>query len=232
MTSATPTSQNNIRIGWLSTGNGEGSLGLLRAVAEAHIPNIEIAYVCCSREPGEAEGSDRFIQYAKQLGIPVVTLSWRKFKHNNATLTSTEQRRLYDNALHKLVKDHNPQLIIMAGYMLITHELHKLAKCLNLHPALPDGPTGKWDEVGEQLVKYNAQHSGVTIHEVTDDLDGGPPLTFCRYPISGLDATAIRERGLQYERALIVQTLVALGTEQISLTGKTTPVDLTKQLPI
>ena len=41
-----------IQIGWLSTGNGEGSIGLLRKILELtkKNKNVSISYVFCNRE--------------------------------------------------------------------------------------------------------------------------------------------------------------------------------------
>ena len=48
-----------IQIGWLSTGNGEGSIGLLRKILELtkKNKNVSISYVFCNRELGEKPGS-------------------------------------------------------------------------------------------------------------------------------------------------------------------------------
>ena len=53
------------KIGWVSTGRGQGSMNLLnamvKAIKEGEV-NGELSFVMCSREQGEAEGSDRYIR--------------------------------------------------------------------------------------------------------------------------------------------------------------------------
>jgi folate-dependent phosphoribosylglycinamide formyltransferase PurN len=56
---------------------------------------------------------------------------------------------------------------------------------LNLHPALPGGPVGTWQEVIWQLIEQRATHSGVMMHLATPEVDRGPTVTYCAYPIRG-----------------------------------------------
>lgn len=54
---------------------------------------------------------------------------------------------------------------------------------LNLHPALPDGPKGTWQEVIWELMRNNADRQGVMIHICTKEHDRGDALTFCGFDI-------------------------------------------------
>ena len=71
-----------MKIGWFSTGRGEGSRGLLSLV-QGHIANggldAGIDFVFSNREPGEAEGSDQFFRLAGEYGLPLEHLSSAKF---------------------------------------------------------------------------------------------------------------------------------------------------------
>ena len=68
-------------VGWLSTGNGEGSLCLLKKGIELVNENkIEIKYIFTNRESGEKKGSDRFIDFAKKNNIKVISYSSQKYK--------------------------------------------------------------------------------------------------------------------------------------------------------
>ena len=54
---------------------------------------------------------------------------------------------------------------------------------INLHPAAPGGPAGTWQEVIWQLIEGDAMETGVMMHLVTSELDKGPPVTYCTFPI-------------------------------------------------
>jgi phosphoribosylglycinamide formyltransferase 1 len=56
---------------------------------------------------------------------------------------------------------------------------------INLHPALPSGPKGTWQEVIWQLISEQAGVTGVMMHLVTPALDRGPVVSFCRFSIRG-----------------------------------------------
>src|SRR3989304_7612525 len=72
-----------LRVGWFSTGRGEGSRRLLPAVVDAigrGELDAEIALVFCNRERGEYEATDGFLELAASYGIPCLTLSSRRFR--------------------------------------------------------------------------------------------------------------------------------------------------------
>ncbi len=120
--------------------------------------------------------------------------------------------------------------------MLITSdEMCRRLILVNLHPALPGGPTGTWQQVIWKLIESDAVHTGVMVHVATEVLDGGPVLAYCTYPIRGpgfddlwTEANskstdhlrtqgedqplfaAIRAEGLRRERPLLVETLRSL----------------------
>ncbi|MCL1810971.1 MAG: phosphoribosylglycinamide formyltransferase, partial [Methanomassiliicoccaceae archaeon] len=56
---------------------------------------------------------------------------------------------------------------------------------INLHPALPDGPKGTWEEVIWALIREGADRHGVMIHICTEEWDRGAALTYCGFPIKG-----------------------------------------------
>lgn len=182
-------------IGWFSTGRGANSQALLKAAVEAtesgHIP-ARIAFVFCNRERDEHEGSDAFMDLVESLGIPLVSFSFRDFRRayrQNHDDSSDAWRADYDRESLRRIEPFGADVIALAGYMLIFSKdggLNKRYPALNLHPALPGGPIGTWQEVIWQLIDQRAEYSGVMIHLATDDLDEGPAVSFCTFSIDGL----------------------------------------------
>jgi len=183
------------RLGWFSTGRGPGSRGLLSAVEGAIKSgdiNAEIDFVFCSREPGEAEGSDEFIKLVRSYNLPCIPYSYQKFKKAYAIPGKTDKNALpewrlkYDREVMKRLANFNPDLCVLAGYMLVVgREMCSKYTMLNLHPAAPWGPKGTWQEVIWQLIESKANGTGVMMHLVTPDLDRGPVITHCTFPIRG-----------------------------------------------
>jgi folate-dependent phosphoribosylglycinamide formyltransferase PurN len=122
---------------------------------------------------------------------------------------------------------------------------------LNLHPAVPGGPTGTWQEVIWKLIETGAQETGVMMHLATPELDKGPPVTYCAFSIRGkpfdrywsaiagrsieeIQQTEgennglfklIREYGLARELPLIVATIKAFADGKVRVTPNKQVVD-------
>ena len=180
-----------LNIGWFSTGRGQGSRNLL-TTAKQHIDSgdidAEISFVFCNRDPGEFEATDGFLRLVEdKYGIPLVYLSSRKHRALRSDWASREQWRLeYDREVMKLLQPFKPDLCVLAGYMLVVgEELCQKYDMINLHPAAPGGPAGTWQEVIWQLIETEACETGAMMHLAIPELDQGPPVTYCSFPIRG-----------------------------------------------
>ena len=184
-----------LSLGWFATGSGATSPRLLQAaldaIAAGHL-DAEIAVVFCNREPGEDEGSDRYHQLVRNAGIPLVTLSDRRFRREHRGEVARKGEALpawrleYDREVMRLLEPHPFDLGMLAGYKLIFGlEAAQRWDLLNLHPAEPGGPKGIWQDVIWELIERRADSAGVMIHLATPELDEGPAVTFCTYRIRG-----------------------------------------------
>ena len=145
-----------------------------------------------------------------------------------------------------LLTPFDPDVVVLAGYMLIVgREMCHRYKMLNLHPALPTGPIGTWQEVIWTLIESRAKATGAMVHLVTEDVDRGPVVSYFTLPIVGgafdrcwqeiegrssleLKATygedlrlfrLIREEEYRREPHLIVATLNALAGGTVEVRG-------------
>ena len=237
-----------LRIGWLSTGRGEGSRGLLRFVQDHILQGRldgQIQFVFSNREPGEAEGSDQYFELVSSYGIPLLTLSSTQFRRaRGGSLASN--RSEFDRQVMQLLSEYQVDVCVLAGYMLIVgSEMCRKFPLLNLHPALPDGPIGTWQEVIWALIEQRASHTGAMMHLATEEVDRGPVLSYCTAAIKGeefaphwqsLDQTNLEEvkstqgeeyplfqliRQAEYQREpyLILETLRALAEGDLVIRG-------------
>lgn len=183
------------KIGWFSTGRDEAARDLLTTVVnkiEDGTIKGEISFVFCNRNRGEYPQSDMFLDLVETYRIPHVTLSSRDFKpqmrkearKNEETLR--KWRIEYDREIEKATEGYEWDLGVLAGYMLIVgEEFCSRYPLINLHPAAPDGPKGSWQEVIWDLIRERAKTTGVMMHLVTAELDRGPVITYCDFPIAG-----------------------------------------------
>jgi folate-dependent phosphoribosylglycinamide formyltransferase PurN len=245
-----------LRIAWLTTGRGPGSYGALETLFEAiddGLP-VELAVVFVNRERGEYAATDRLLDLLDARHVPVETLSSVRFRKQQGGERSRPGeplppwRRAFDEAAATRLARYSFDLAVMFGYMLIaTRRLYDRFPIINDHPALPDGPRGAYQEVIAELIGAGAEESGCMYHLVTGDLDRGPVLSYCRFPIPA-DPSAhvpptitraeiealplydeIRARGVARERPFLIETLRALQEGDLT-TPASRPLDLTAKV--
>lgn len=184
------------QLGWFSTARGPTSQALLAAAWNAiKLGDIsaEIAFVFCSRERGESAETDKFLDQAEGYGIPLITLSFTRFRETHGGhgmglegTSFASWRKAYDKEVLRLLNNYHPDLAVLAGYMLVmTPELCLRLPTINLHPAAPGGPAGTWQQVIWELIENRAANSGIRMHLVTPALDEGPIISFCTYSLQG-----------------------------------------------
>lgn len=199
-----------LRLGWFSSGRDEAARNLLTYVWERRsrgVLDIDVEFVFCDRDRGEAPGTrlgrerEEFFRLVDSLGIPLVTFSSKKFMpelherglaettdHSRPSSNLMQWREAYGERVIEAVETSglSAELSVLAGYMLIWSRAECEAfKGINLHPALPWGPTGTWQEVIWRLIDDRASEQGVMMHLVTPELDRGPPVAYCRFGIRG-----------------------------------------------
>ena len=209
------------KIGWFSTGRGPGSRNLLKTILEniaSGIINANICFVFCSREEGEAEGSDLYLKMVKDQGLNLISFSSRKFKPEMRKQGKDDpnimrQWRIeYDREIMSLLNHHSSDVNVLAGYMLIVgNEMCEEYNLINLHPASPDGPAGTWQEVIWKLIEDRANQSGVMIHLVTNELDKGPRITYCTFPLRDPFINPLWEK---HEQKLKSKSLIQITKEE------------------
>jgi folate-dependent phosphoribosylglycinamide formyltransferase PurN len=177
-----------LNIGWFSTGRGAGSLGLLNFVqqrlAETGV-DARINFVFSNRERGEAEGSDEFFRLVDGYDITLVTHSSAEFRKRIEGRFSARREEFDLEVMDKLA-GLEADICVLAGYMLIvSSKMCRQYHLLNLHPALPDGPIGTWQEVVWELIDSNAKKTGAMVHLATEEVDRGPVVSYVTVPITG-----------------------------------------------
>jgi phosphoribosylglycinamide formyltransferase-1 len=186
-----------LRLGWFTTARGTGSAALYDAVASAIARgalDARFAFVFCNRDPGEDDATDSFLERVRADAVPLVTRSSVGFRRAAGGARSRAGEPLppwrteYDRAVDDALAPYPFDLGVLAGYMLIfEREFVERHALLNLHPALPNGPTGTWREVIRQLIKARADESGVMLHRAIPEVDMGPVVAYCRYSLRTAD---------------------------------------------
>jgi phosphoribosylglycinamide formyltransferase-1 len=142
----------------LISGRGSNMLAIANAARAGEL-NVEIKAVI-SDQP-QAPGLVR----AAELGIATRVLQPKAFP----------DRAAFDEALAGLVASFDPALIVLAGYMRILSAafVRRFAgRMLNIHPSLL--PKYRGLKTHERVLAAQEPEHGVSVHFVTEELDGGP----------------------------------------------------------
>jgi phosphoribosylglycinamide formyltransferase 1 len=152
-----------------------------------------------SREPGApytvskvfSDKSDAAgLEVARGLGVPTQALSPAGPAHRaDAPMRADlSMRAAYDAALAAAINECSPSLVVLAGFMRILSPqfvANFAGKMLNIHPSLLPKYPGLHTH-RRALQAREAEH-GATVHFVTEQLDGGPPVIQARITLTAAD---------------------------------------------
>lgn len=120
--------------------------------------DIEIKAVISNK--ADAYGLTR----AAQAGIPTHHLNHKEF----------DSRESFDAALQACIDEHQPKLVVLAGFMRILSEgftRHYQGRMLNIHPSLL--PKYKGLNTHQRAIDAGEAEHGVSVHFVSAELDAG-----------------------------------------------------------
>ena len=149
--------------------SGRGSN--FRAIAEAGLP-VEIVAVISNRP--QAAG----LAWARERGLPAVALDHTEFA----------EREMFDTKLADEIERHQPDLVVLAGYMRILSPAFIARfedRLLNIHPSLLPAFPGL--KTHERALAEGVKIHGCTVHFVTAQLDHGPIVIQAAVPVRADD---------------------------------------------
>lgn len=144
----------------LVSGRGRNLQALHRACADGRIP-ADLVAVISNRRDAPA------LDYAARSGMNAIALPHDDFSGRSA----------YDVALAATLREQQPDIIAMAGFMRIVGDAFIAefrGRMLNIHPSLLPKYPGLHTH-RRALQAADAEH-GATVHFVTEQLDGGPQI--------------------------------------------------------
>ena len=183
--------------------SGRGSN--MQAVVEAAVPNADIRAVLSNNE--NAAG----LAWAASRGITTAALNHKNFP----------DRESFDRAMMELIDRHQPDLVVLAGFMRILTPAfcaHYEGRLINIHPSLLPAFTGL--HTHERALAAGCRVAGCTVHFVTPELDCGPVIAQGVVPIlDGDTADDIAARVLKVEHQLLPQAVADFAAGRMKIDG-------------
>lgn len=155
------------RLAVLISGRGSNLKALIDACADGRV-NARIVVVISNRPsaPGLA--------HAREAGIPQLVIDHRRYA----------DREAFDRALGDSLASHQPDLVVLAGFMRVLTPgfVRRFEnRMVNIHPSLL--PDFRGLDTHARALEAGVAHHGVSVHFVTAELDSGPVIMQARVPV-------------------------------------------------
>ncbi|MBO6503542.1 MAG: phosphoribosylglycinamide formyltransferase [Kordiimonadaceae bacterium] len=192
-----------LKLAVLISGGGTNLQALIDACNDPSYP-AEIAVVVSNRP--DAYGLER----AKSAGISAECVDHKDY----------ETREDFEDILHDRLKDHDVELVCLAGFMrLLTATFVGKWKdrMINIHPSLL--PSYKGLHTHARAIEDGVRFGGCTVHFVRPEMDDGPIIMQAAVPIDANETEdSLAKKVLTYEHTLYPEAvrLVAEGKVRVS----------------
>lgn len=194
----------------LISGRGSNMRAIAELAAQARLP-VEVRVVVSDK--ASAGG----LETAAAMGIATAVLSPKEFP----------DRAAYDQALAKLVAGYGPRLIVLAGFMRILTPQFIGAfagRIINVHPSLL--PKYRGLHTHRRALEAGDAAHGVSVHFVTEELDGGPVIIQACVDIRPGDTEqTLSARVQRLEHTIYPQAIEWFATGRLTLTGERATLD-------
>ncbi len=143
------------------------------------------------------------LMFAKEHGIATAVIDHKAFAGE------PQPREAFDAALMTEIDQHQPHLVVLAGFMRILTPgfvAHYEGRLLNIHPSLLPAFPGL--HTHERAIEAGCKFAGATVHRVTAELDHGPILAQAVVPVlpddtaDTLAARVLTQEHLIYPKAV------------------------------
>jgi phosphoribosylglycinamide formyltransferase-1 len=182
----------------LISGGGSNMAAIVRAAEqERWAARFDARVAAVISNKADAGG----LALARDRGIPTAVVPHQDFA----------SREDFDAALARAIDAHAPALVVLAGFMRILTPgfvTRYAGRLLNIHPSLLPAFPGL--HTHQRAIEAGCKVAGLTVHQVTVELDHGPILAQAVVPVLPDDtAVSLAERVLVHEHRVYPQAIAA-----------------------
>ncbi|MBX3235647.1 MAG: phosphoribosylglycinamide formyltransferase [Nitrospira sp.] len=198
-----------VKIGVLVSGRGSNLQAIIDAI-EAGRLSATIAVVVSNKK--DAGGLER----ARKHGLTDVFLDPKPFAGQQ------DSREAYDRAVLDVLRKHEVELVLLAGYMKIVTGVLVNAyanRMMNIHPSLLPSFPGL--DVQKKAIEHGCKIAGCTVHFVTEGVDEGPIIIQAAVPIvEGDGPEALAARILEQEHQIYPRAVQLYAEGRLRVEGR------------
>lgn len=198
-----------LRVAVLASGRGSNLQAIIGAI-EAGQVDAKIVVVISNKKDAVA------LERARKHGLPDLFVDPKPFSGR------PDSREAYDQALLEMLKTHEAELVVLAGYMKIVTAVLVNAyanRMMNIHPSLLPSFPGL--DVQKKAVEWGCKLAGCTVHFVTEGVDEGPIILQAAVPILDQDTPeTLAARILEQEHKLYPRAVQLFAEGRLRVEGR------------
>jgi phosphoribosylglycinamide formyltransferase 1 len=193
------------KLGILLSGRGSNFIAIVGNIAQGKLTGCEIAVVISNK--ADAPG----LVAARERGLAAIAIE-----------ANGRKRSEHDQAIIQCLREHNVELVCLAGYMRLLSPGFIQAfpeRILNIHPSLLPAFPGL--DAQEQAFNYGAQIAGCTVHFVDEQLDHGVIVLQKAIPVHETDdAHTLADRILEQEHQAYSEAIARVISGEYRVVGR------------
>ena len=198
-----------LRVAVLASGRGSNLQAVIDAI-EAGTVQAKIVAVISNKKEAPA------LERARRNGLSDLFVDPKPYAGR------LDSREAYDRELLDVLRRHDVELVLLAGYMKIVTTVLVEAfanRMMNIHPSLLPSFPGL--DVQKKAIEWGCKLAGCTVHFVTEGVDEGPIILQAAVPILDADTPdTLAARILEQEHKIYPQAIQLFAEGRLRVEGR------------
>jgi phosphoribosylglycinamide formyltransferase 1 len=198
-----------LRLGVLASGRGSNLQAIIDAIERGTL-QAQVAVVISNKKDAPA------LERARRHGLADMFLDPKPYAGQPTG------REAYDHAVLEVLRKHDAELVLLAGYMKIVTPVLIDAyrnRIMNIHPALLPSFPGL--DAQKQALEGGVKIAGCTVHFVTEGVDEGPIIIQAAVPVVEGDTTdSLSARILEKEHSIYPMAVQWYAEGRLAVEGR------------
>ncbi|MGH7184069.1 MAG: phosphoribosylglycinamide formyltransferase [Nitrospiraceae bacterium] len=203
-----------LRVAVLASGRGSNLQAVIDAISAGTVQAKIVAVISNKKEAPALERASRY-------GLSAFFIDPKPYAGR------LDSREAYDRELLDVLKHHDVELVLLAGYMkIVTAGLVEAFtnRMMNIHPSLLPSFPGL--DVQKKAIEWGCKLAGCTVHFVTEGVDEGPIIIQAAVPILDADnPNTLAVRILEQEHKIYPRAVQLFAEGRLRVEGRRVFID-------